>query len=100
MQAVEAAFPANLLYPGEPTSQKTYDTCAAVFRRNAEGSPDLIAAAYSGQRAEVAMLAYQSRAVRVLDAVNRRQSDFDGGSCDASIVSRADPGTPSSLLSR
>lgn len=114
MQAVEAAFPQGLRYVGAPPSGlgaplNPYDTCAAVFNQSADGTPDLIAAAYSGNGVEVAMLSYQAGTAQIVDAVqdnwphhtNRiHQFDFVGGSCDASIVNLSDPAQPDSPLAK
>jgi hypothetical protein len=114
MQAVEAAFPRDLRYVGAPPSGEgaplnPYDTCAAVFSQSADGTPDLIAAAYSGHGVEVAMLAYQPGAAQIVDSARDdwphhtnkiHQFDFGGGPCDASIDNLADPTQPDSLLAK
>lgn len=114
MQAVDAAFPQELRFVGAPPSGlgapvNPYNTCAAVFSQSADGTPNLIAAAYSGHGVEVAMLAYQSGAAQIVDAVKENwplnttdthQFFFLGGQCDASIINLADPAQPESLLAR
>jgi hypothetical protein len=51
MQAVKAAFPAQIRFTGKPPSGErdpaNPDTCAVVFSRNAEGIPGLVFATYS-----------------------------------------------------
>jgi hypothetical protein len=114
MQAVDAAFPQELRYVGAPpsglgASVNAYNTCATVFNQNADGTPDLIAAAYSGHGVEIAMLAYQSGAAQIIDTVKENwplntagihEFFFVGGQCDASITNLADPGQPESQLAR
>lgn len=114
MQAVEAAFPEGLRYVGAPPSGlgsplNPYDTCVAVFSQTTDGAPDLIAAAYSGNGVEVAMLTYQPGAAQIVDAVQDNwpphtnkihQFDFGGGPCDVSIVNLADPAQLDSLLTK
>ena len=111
---VEAAFPPALRYAKPPdkgaeTDSNDYNTCSAVFNQSANGTPDLIAAAYSGKGVEVAMLSYRAGAVRIVDAVQDNwphhtdkihQFDFAGGPCDASIVNLSDPAQPDSLLAK
>lgn len=74
MQNVEAAFPQELRYTKPPyvgaeTEPNYYNTCAAVFSQSADGTPNLIAAAYSGNGVEVAMLTYQVGTAQIVDAV-------------------------------
>ncbi len=114
MQVVEAAFPQGLRYVGAPPAGlgaplNPYDTCAAVFSRSTDGTPDLIAAAYSGNGVEVAMLTYQVGTAQIVDAVQDNwphhtnsihQFDFVGGPCDASTVNLADPAQSNSPLAK
>ncbi|MGA7341067.1 MAG: hypothetical protein WBE72_11060 [Terracidiphilus sp.] len=96
-QAVEAAFPPDLHYAGEPPSNP-YDTCAAVFSRDAGGAPNLIAAAYSGDGAEVAMLAYAPGGARIISTITNRQFWLTDGECGLQMVNLADPASPDSPL--
>jgi len=114
MQTVEAAFPQNLRYVGAPPSGlgalvNPYNSCAAVFNRSADGTPDLIAAAYSGHGVEVAMLTYQTSASQIIVALQNNwplntnkvhQFNFVGGPCDASIVNLADPAQEDSPMAK
>jgi len=86
-----------------------YDTCAAVFSQNTDGTPNLIAAAYSGNGVEVAMLSYQAGTAQVVDAVQDNwphhtnkihQFDLGGGPCDASIVNLDDHAQLDTLLAK
>jgi hypothetical protein len=114
MQTVEAAFPQGLRYVGASPSGlgfpvNPYDTCAAIFNQSVDGTPDLIAAAYSGNGVEVAMLTYQVGTAQIVDAVQdhwlhrtktNQKFAFGGGPCDASIVNLADPAQSNSLLAK
>jgi len=106
MQAVLASFPKEFLSHGEPPTADQNDpedhsrTCAAVFSRKDDGSPDLIAAIYDGDRAEVAMLAYKQGAARMIDAVDDRQFNLGGEFCAIRIINLADPADSSSLLAK
>lgn len=65
MQAVEAAFKRNTKSRRAAIGQRlTFDRlrnfCAAVFNRNADGTPDLIRSGYSGKPVEIAVLRYAS----------------------------------------
>ena len=104
MQAVEAAFPKDLKSteasssdegsPGDP------NVFAVVFSQKADGVPDLVIASYSGKGVEVAMLAYEHGAARIIDAVTDREFFFGGDYCNISIINLADPAHPSSLLEK
>jgi len=98
--AVEAVFPQDLRYAKEPASENPYGTCAAVFSWNADGTPDLIATAYHGDGAEIAMIAYTPSGARILSAVTNQQFWLTSGECDLSIDNLSDPTHPDSLLSR
>lgn len=65
-----------------------------------DGTPDLVAAAYSVNRAEVAMLAYKDGVARIMDAVTDRHLWLAGGVCDASVIDLADPAKSDSPLAR
>jgi len=105
MRAIDAAFLQDqglqpTLKSGQSSVVQPYFSCAAVFSRMPDGTPELIAAAYSGKSDEVAMLSYRSSEARIVNAVNDRQLGFDGGSCEATVVNLADPEQSSSLLAR
>jgi hypothetical protein len=97
MQAAQAAFPQELERAGESTSRNSM-TCVAVFSRDANGAPDLIAAGYSEGRAGVAMLRYGSGTVKIVDLVKDQHLWLAGGPYEASVVNLADPSQPGSLL--
>jgi len=103
MQAAKAAFPQDLRYaadkqPGGGSQSNTYGTCAAVFSQDANGAPILIAAAYNGDGAEVAMLAYTSGAARIISAITNQQFWLTDGDCGLQMVNLADPEHPDSPL--
>jgi hypothetical protein len=106
MQAVLANFPKEFLSRGEPPTAAQDDpedhsrTCATVFSRKDDGSPDLIAAIYDGDRTEVAMLAYEKGAARMIDAVDDRQFNLGGEFCSIQIINLADPADSSSPLAK
>lgn len=95
MQAAEAAFPQDLRYAGNPPSENLYNTCAVVFSRNADGTPDLLAAAYSGDGAKVAILANSPNSARIVSGITNQLLPTDGV-CNLQIVDLADPGHPDS----
>ena len=101
-QAVNAAFPKDLLYKilpeGEGAPVYPYQSCATMFRRGSDANPDLVAAAYSGAHTEIAMLSYSAGHASIVGAFTDRLSWFPGGSCEASIVNLADPAQPDSPL--
>jgi hypothetical protein len=102
-QAAESAFPQDLRYPdkaqpGSVSQSNPYDTCAAAFSKNATVAPDLIAAAYSGDGAEVAMLSYAPGVAKILSAITNQQFWLTDGECDLQIVHLADPDHPDSPL--
>jgi hypothetical protein len=104
--AVLANFPKEFLSGGKPPTADQHDpedhsrTCAAVFSRKDDGSPDLIAAIYDGDRTEVAMLAYEQDAVRMIDTVDDRQFNLGGEFCSIQIINLADPADSSSPLAK
>jgi hypothetical protein len=105
MQAAKAAFPKDFRYAGDPRSGKgspsnSYETCAAIFSRDANGAPDLIAAGYSGEPDGIAMLRYNSSTARIVDLVKDHHLWLAGGPCDASVVNLSDPALPDSLLAK
>jgi len=100
MHAVKAAFPNDLRYAKEPASENDYYTCAAVFSRDANGAPDLIAAGYDGDRAGIAMLRYNSSTATIVDLLKDKHLWFVGGPCEASVVNLADSAQPDSFLAR
>jgi hypothetical protein len=100
MQVVEASFPQDLRYAKEPASENDYGTCASVFSGNADGTPSLIAAAYDGDGAEIAMLAYASSGATILSAVTNQQFWLTDKQCELQIVSLADPDHPDSPLAK
>src|SRR6201995_971804 len=69
-QAVQNAFPKTLAYAhppsGEGTSVKPYHSCAAVFSRQSDGTPNLVAAGYSGRATAIAMLSYNAGTASIL----------------------------------
>lgn len=102
MQAVKSAFPTELRRAGEPPSgddsPENPDTCASVFSRKQNGTPDLVVASYRDKGVEVAMLAYQPGGAHVIDAVTNREVSLDGNYCQISIVDLADPDHSAPLL--
>ena len=100
MQAVEAVFPKELLYPKDQESGNVYRTCAAVFSKNADGTPSLIATAYSGDGIEVAMVAYTSGVAKTISTVPDEQFWLNGGACGLEIDNLADPEHPDSSLAK
>jgi hypothetical protein len=104
-QAVRAVFPQKLRYtenpsPDEESSPDYYSTCAAVFSRGADNEPSLIAAAYNGDGAEVAMLAYTPGSTEVLSAFTNEQFALGDGACGLAIDNLADSEHPNSPLAR
>ena len=101
-QAIQNAFPKALTYSHLPSGQgasvKPYHSCAAVFSRQSDGTPNLVAAAYSGRAAAIAMLSYSAGAASILDSVSGKQLWLQGGSCDASVVNLSDPSKAASPL--
>lgn len=100
MQAVEAAFPKELRYAKDEESGNDYSTCAAVFSKNADGTPSLIATAYSGGLVELDMLAYASGAAKIISTIPQGQFGLEGGACGLGIDNLADPEHPGSSLAR
>ena len=106
MRAVLANFPKEFLSEGKPPTADQLDpedhsrTCAAVFSRKDDGSPDLIAAIYDGDRTEVAMLAYGQGKARTIDAVDDRQVNLGGEFCSIQIINLADPADSTSPLAK
>lgn len=106
MHAVLANFPKEFLSDGKPPTADQYDpedhsrTCAAAFSHKPDGSADLIAAIYNGDRTEVAMLAYEHGTARVLDAATSHDYFLGGEFCSINIVNLADPANPSSPLAK
>jgi hypothetical protein len=105
VQAVLAAFPKDFLFDGKPPSFEDDQSspsraCATVFRQKDDGSPDLIAAVYNGKGSEVAMLAHEQGAARIIDAVNDQQLDLGGEFCSIEIINLADPADSSSPLAK
>ena len=103
LQAVEASFPK--LKPTENSSPDEVSggdpaVCAVVFSRNSDGSPARVVAGYHGNSAEIARLAYEHGAARILDAVTDREFSLDGEFCSLSIVNLADPAHPASPLEK
>ncbi len=105
MKAAEAAFPQDLRYAGEAPSGggsqlNPYDTCSAVYSRNADGMLDLTAAAYSGDGAEITMLANTAGAARIISAITNQEFWLTDGECALQIVNLADPASPDSPLAK
>jgi hypothetical protein len=106
MHAVLANFPKDFLSDGKPATADQSDpddhsrTCPVVFSRKKDGSRDLIAVTYNGDRTEVAMLAYEHGAARVLDAVTSHEYFLGGEFCEINVVNLADPARPSSPLAK
>ncbi|MGB6131277.1 MAG: hypothetical protein WBG54_05815 [Acidobacteriaceae bacterium] len=103
MQAVAAAFPAGLRFSpappsGEGSSVQPYHSCATVFSKRPDGTPDLVAAGYGGDGAEVAMLAYKPGAAQVIAAVTGQQLWLTDGDCQIAMMNLADPAQPASPL--
>jgi hypothetical protein len=101
-EAVKHAFPKALTYVNPPsgpgTSAQPYHSCAAVLSRQSDGTPNLVAAGYSGKGAAVAILSYSAGTASILDSVSGKQFWLQGGSCDASILNMSDPSNASSPL--
>lgn len=101
-EAVQSAFPKTLTYAHPPSGEgapvQPYRSCAAVFSRQSDGTPNLVAAGYSGRGTAIAMLSYNAGTASILDSVSGKQFWLSGGSCDASIVNISDPSKPSSPL--
>ncbi len=105
MQAAQSAFPKQLIYAGgapvaEGNETNPYHTCAAAFSQNADGTPDLIAAAFSGDGAEIAMLAYAQGIATIISAVTDQQFWLTDGPCELQLVNLADPDHPDSALAK
>jgi hypothetical protein len=100
MQTIEAAFPKELRYPKDQESGDENSTCAAVFSKNADGTPNLIATAYSGGLVELAMVAYTSGGVKIISTIPQAQFGVEGGECGLGIDNLADPEHPESSLAR
>ncbi len=100
MKAVKATFPKELRYPKDQESGNEYSTCAAVFSQNADGTPKLIATAYSGDGIEVAMVAYTSGVAKTVSTVPDEQFWLNGGACGLEIDNLADPEHPDSSLAK
>jgi hypothetical protein len=100
MKAVKATFPKELRYQKDQESGNEYNTCAAVFTKNADGTPKLIATAYSGDGIEVAMVAYKSGVAKIIFTVPDEQFGLEGGECGLGIVNLADSEHPDSSLAK
>lgn len=105
MKAAQSAFPKQLIYAGgAPTAEgnetNPYHTCAAAFGQNADGTPDLIAAAFSGDGAEIAMLAYAQGVATIISAVTDQLFWLTDGPCELQLVNLADPDHPDSALAK
>jgi hypothetical protein len=100
VQAAEALFPQDLRYVGKPIPEDPYDTCVTVFSSNVDGTPSLIAAAYDGDGAEIAMLAYSPSGANIISAVTNQQFWLAEGQCELQIVNLADPDHPDSPLAK
>ena len=100
MQAVESAFPKELRYPKDEESGDENSTCAAVFSKNADGTPSLLATAYSGDLVELAMVAYTSGAAKIISTIAQAQFGLEGGACGLGIDNLADPEHPGSSLAK
>ncbi len=100
MQAVESAFPKELRYPKDEESGDENSTCAAVFSKNADGTPSLLATAYSGDLVELAMVAYTSGAAKIISTIPQAQFGLEGGACGLGIDNLADPEHPGSSLAK
>lgn len=103
-QAVQNAFPKALTYvrppSGEGTPVQPYHSCAAVFSQQSDGTPNLVAAGYSGRGAAIAMLSYSAGGASILDSVSEKQLWLQGGNCDAFVTNMSDPSNPASALSK
>lgn len=102
-QVVDAAFPQSLRFvsaapSGEGSPVQPYHTCATMFSRMPDGTPNLVAAGYSGDGAEIAMLRYKSGAAQIIDAVTDQQFWLTDGGCQIEMVNLAAPGQPDSPL--
>ena len=102
-QAVDAVFPQNLRFQpappsGEGSPTQPYHSCATVFSTMPDGTPNLVAAGYSGDGAEVAMLAYKAGGARIIDSVNDHKLWLTDGECEAAMVNLADPAQAGSPL--
>jgi hypothetical protein len=97
-QAAEAAFPQELRYAGKPPFENPYHTCAAVLSRNADGTPDSIAAGYSGDGAKVAILKNEAAGAKIISDIANEQFLPTDGECDLQLVNLADPRHPDSPL--
>jgi hypothetical protein len=100
MKAVEATFPKELRYPKDQESGNVYKTCAEVYSKNVDGTPNLIATAYSGYGIEVAMVAYKSGVANIVFTVPNEQCGLEGGECGLGIVNLADSEHPDSSLAK
>lgn len=89
MHAVEAAFPQDIRYAENVQSEDAYNTCAAVVDQGADGTPDLIAAAYSGDGAKVAILSNTSSGAEIISDEVHEQFLPTDGPCDLKIVNLA-----------
>jgi len=101
MQAVRAALipSAGTSLPGKASSGNP-DMCAAVFSRNADGTPDLVAGSYNEFHRKIAMLHYKQGSADIVDALTDRELFLGGEFCDVSVINLADPTDPSSLLAK
>ena len=103
MQAVDAVFPNNLRFNSAPPSGEgapvePYHSCATVVSKAPDGTPNLVAAGYSGRGAEIAMLSYKPGGARIMDSVSDNQLWLTDGECDAQVVNLADPAQAGSPL--
>jgi hypothetical protein len=105
IQAVDAAFPDSLRFvpappDGEGTPVQPYHSCASVFSQNADGSPNLVIAGFSGSGSEVAMLGYQQGKVHIVDTTSVLEKALMAEGCESDIVNLADPTEPMSPLAK
>jgi hypothetical protein len=103
MEAIEAAFPEELKNPNGPqlvemTSPNDHSTCAAVFSRDESNEPTLVAAAFTEELVELAMLSYSSGEAKIISSVPDTQFGLEGGACGLTILNLADPENANSPL--
>jgi hypothetical protein len=99
-RAAEAAFPQDLRYPGKPPSENPYHSCSAVLSRKADGTPDLIAAGYSGDGAKVGILASTPNGDKIISPIADQPLLPTDGECELQMVSLADPEHSDSPLAK
>ncbi len=99
MRAIRAAVPAGITSAGF-----RLHVCATVYSRRPDGTPDLLAAGYSGGGTAIAMLSYREGRATVLNSILDEGQNAPlfllGGRCNASLVNLADPSRPDSALAR